>query len=202
MAVLEDMSRKVNEQTTQTKVIVLGLIVIIVAAAYWYFFWQPNSEEIGRLQAQFRQLENQVKEYEAIAAELPKFEREFERLNREFEIVAAKLPKEKDIPPLIDSVYSEISASNLDSIIFAPRGQVQKEIYAEIPIDMEVQGTYYDLADFFDRLSRLPRIVNVRNLNLVREDIKGGNVLLNSKFNVVTFRLLPPPAEPEAVKKK
>ena len=56
---------------------------------------------------------------------------------------------------------------------------------------MQVVGTYYNLADFFDRISRLPRIVNVRNLNLERG--KGGGTILDAKFSVVTFRLLPPP---------
>jgi Tfp pilus assembly protein PilO len=58
---------------------------------------------------------------------------------------------------------------------------------------MEVIGGYYNLADFFDRISRLPRIVNVRDLVLSRADVKGNNVILNAKFNVVTFRLLPQP---------
>ena len=113
--------------------------------------------------------------------------------------MASKLPKEKEIPALIDSVYEDISAANLDSIIFAPKPQVTKEIYAEIPIEMEVIGSYYNLADFFDRISRLPRIVNVRNLNLER--VSPTSNTLNATFNVVTFRLLPPPP-PEQAKKK
>ena len=132
----------------------------------------------------------------------PKFEKEYKRLDREFQLVARKLPKDKEIPGLIDGVYSEIAASNLESIIFAPKPQVTKEIYAEIPIEMEVIGTYFNLADFFDRISRLPRIVNVRDLQLTRNNIRGGNVILNVKFDVVTFRLLPPQeAKPQDNKK-
>ena len=193
MDFLNDIVERVNEQSLQNKIGVLVVLVLVISGVYWYFFWSPKAEEISQAEARLRQLENKVREYEAIAAELPKFEKEFERLNREFQVVARKLPKEKEIPALIDSVYSEISASNLDSIIFAPQGQVPREIYAEIPVQMEVIGSYYNLADFFDRLSRLPRIVNVRNLELVRNNINGSKVMLNAKFNVVTFRLLPPP---------
>ncbi len=202
MDFLEDLTERLNEQTMQVKVGILVLIVVVISAVYWYFFWSPKAEELTRAEVKLRQVQNKVKEYEAIAAELPKFEKEFERLNREFQIVARKLPKEQEIPALIDSVYSEISASNLDSIIFAPKGQVTKEIYAEIPIEMEVIGSYYNLADFFDRISRLPRIVNVRDLQLTRNNIRGGDVILNAKFDVVTFRLLPQPQTLPADKKK
>ena len=136
MDFLNDIAERINEQSLQTKIGVLIAIVLIISAVYWYFFWSPKAEEISRAEGRLRQLENKVREYEAIAAELPKFEKEFERLNREFQLVARKLPKEKEIPALIDSVYSEISASNLDSIIFAPQGQVTREIYAEIPVKM------------------------------------------------------------------
>lgn len=191
---LENLIAAINEQTLQVKVGVLVFVVLAVSAAYWYFYWSPKSEDIQRAESRTAQLEKQVSEYEAIARDLPKFEEENKRLQKEFELVASKLPKEKEIPALIDSVYEDISASNLDSIIFAPKPQVTKEIYAEIPIEMEVIGSYYNLADFFDRISRLPRIVNVRNLELKRA---GGGNILNASFNVVTFRLLPPPPPPE-----
>ena len=198
MAFLDEYTERLNEQPLQIKAGILLLIVALISVIYWYFFWSPKAEELDRAEKKLKQEEIKVREYEAIAAELPKFEKEYERLEREFELVSRKLPKEKEIPALIDGVYSEIAASSLESIIFAPKPQVTKEIYAEIPIEMEVVGTYFNLADFFDRISRLPRIVNVRDLQLTRNDIRGGTVILNAKFDVVTFRLLPPQeAKPE-----
>jgi type IV pilus assembly protein PilO len=191
MAFLDEYSEKLNEQPLHVKAGVLLLIVAVISVVYWYFFWSPGNEQLQAAENKLRQHEIKVREYEAVAAELPKFEKEYKRLEREFELVARKLPKDKEIPALIDGVYSEIAASNLESIIFAPKPQVTKEIYAEIPIEMEVIGTYFNLADFFDRISRLPRIVNVRDLQLTRNNIRGGTVILNVKFDVVTFRLLP-----------
>jgi type IV pilus assembly protein PilO len=111
-----------------------------------------------------------------------------------------KLPKEEEIPALINSVYSDISASGLEPVVFAPKAQANKDIYAEIPIEMKVKGNYFELANFFDRISRLPRIVNVRDLNLKRsEDSSARNIVLDAEFKTVTFRLLPPePASEES----
>lgn len=191
MAFLDEYSEKLNEQPLHIKAGILLIIVAVISVVYWYFFWSPRNEQLQAAENKLRQQEIKVREYEAVAAELPKFEKEYKRLEREFQLVVRKLPKDKEIPALIDGVYSEIAASNLESIIFAPKPQVTKEIYAEIPIEMEVIGTYFNLADFFDRISRLPRIVNVRDLQLTRNNIRGGTVVLNVKFDVVTFRLLP-----------
>lgn len=192
MAFFEEYSERLNEQPVHIRVGILLLIVVVISLIYWYFFWSPKAEELRGAENKLGQDQMKIREYEAIASELPKFEKEYKRLDREFQLATRKLPKDKEIPGLIDGVYSEISASNLESIIFAPKPQVTKEIYAEIPVEMEVIGTYFNLADFFDRISRLPRIVNVRDLVLTRNTVQGGDVILKAKFDVVTFRLLPP----------
>jgi len=191
MAMLDNVVETIHDQPIHIKIGGLALIVVIIAAAYWYFYWSPGADDLKRARIKLNQSQKKLAELKAVQAELPKFELENKRLNKEFQLISAKLPKDKEIPGLIDNVHSEISASNLDSIIFAPKGQINKEIYAEIPIQMEVVGAYYSLADFFDRISKLPRIVNVRNLVLKRKGIQGGNVILDASFNVVTFRLLP-----------
>ena len=115
------------------------------------------------------------------------------------------MPKEEEIPALIDSIYADISASGLEPEVFKPKSQINKDIYAEIPIEMEVGGSYFELATFFDRISRLPRIVNVQNLNLKRKKDRtnSNSATLGAKFTTVTFRLLPiKPAEETGIKGK
>ena len=68
---------------------------------------------------------------------------------------------------------------------------------------MKVKGSYFELANFFDRISRLPRIVNVRNLDLKRSKSSSrGNIELDAEFTTVTFRLLPPPPVDSKLKDK
>lgn len=200
MAFMAEYSERLNEQPLHIRIGILLLVVFVISLVYWYFFWSPQAEELKNAENRLRQDQVKLREYEAIASDLPKFEKENKRLDLEFQQVARKLPKDKEIPALIDGVYAEISASNLESITFTPKPQVAKDIYAEIPIQMEVVGTYSSLANFFDRISRLPRIVNVRDLQLKRNTISGGNVILNAKFDVVTFRLLPPQEAPKGNK--
>ncbi|MGI9553439.1 MAG: type 4a pilus biogenesis protein PilO [Thermodesulfobacteriota bacterium] len=200
---IENIIDWLNEQPLLNKLAILVVLVLIVSGAYWYFFWSPNNEKLQGLQTTLQSKRKKLNELENIKADLPKFIAENERLNKEFQIASLKLPKEEEIPALINSIYSDISAAGLEPKKFAPKGQVNKEIYAEIPIEMNVKGSYFELANFFDRISRLPRIVNVRNLNLERS--KGSNqrnIVLDADFTTVTFRLLPPPPEDSKLKDK
>jgi type IV pilus assembly protein PilO len=201
MAIIENMAEFLDRQSVNVKLGILFVIILIICGVYWYFFWSPKSEELTRARNVLQKERAKLNEYQSIAQELPKFEQEFKKLDREFKEAASKLPEEKEIPSLIDSVYAEVSASGLESNTFAPKAEVKKDIYAEIPIDMKVYGSYYDLANFFDRVSKLPRIVNIRDLNLTQEKKRstGDKIVLDATFTAVTFRLLPyiPPPQPK-----
>jgi len=190
---LDNLTDWLNEQTQITKLALFVGLVVIISGVYWYFFWSPNDAELTKLNSTLQTKRKKLTELENIKKDLPKFIAENKRLEKEFKVASLKLPKEEELPALINSVYSDISASGLEPVVFAPKAHVQQEIYAEIPIEMKVKGNYFELANFFDRISRLPRIVNVRNLNLKRsKDSTAKNVLLDAEFNTVTFRLLPP----------
>ena len=197
---LDNITDWLNEQTQITKLAIFVGLVVIISGVYWYFFWSPNDAELTKLNSTLQTKRKKLTELENIEKDLPKFIAENERLEKEFKVASLKLPKEEELPALINSVYSDISASGLEPVVFAPKVHTQKEIYAEIPIEMKVKGNYFELANFFDRISRLPRIVNVRDLNLKRsKDSTAKNVLLDAEFNTVTFRLLPPqPASEES----
>ena len=180
-----------EDKSLGAKLLLLLGIIVIIAAAYWYLYWSPNNRKLVSLNNTLKTKTTKLKELENIAAQLPKFEEEFNRLNKEFEVSSLKLPKDEEIPALIDSVYSEVSASGLDPKVFSKKGQVSKNIYAEIPIDMEVSGSFFEVATFFDRVSRLPRIVNIRNINLSSGKNPNDDSDLSADFTAVTFRLLP-----------
>jgi len=190
---LDNLTDWLNEQTLITKLGIFVGLIVIISGIYWYFFWSPNDAKLTKLNSTLQTKRKKLTELENIEKDLPKFIAENERLEKEFKIASLKLPKEEEIPALINSVYSDISASGLEPVVFAPKAHSSKEIYAEIPIEMKVKGNYFELANFFDRISRLPRIVNVRDLNLKRsKDSNAKNILLDAEFSTVTFRLLPP----------
>lgn len=197
MGKLTEFVESIQEKPLRSKIAILAGIVIVLSGFYWYFVWSPNAEELKAARGNLQRLQKKLDEYESIARELPKFELEFNRLNREFEIASLKLPQEKEIPALIDGVYSQVSASGLEPINFVPNKEVKKDVYSEVPLQMKVSGSYAQLANFFYRISNLPRIVNVRDLILKRDDkvSKDNDIVLSADFTTVTFRVLPVPED-------
>jgi len=191
MPSFEEIVESVNEKSPQVRIIILLVIIAILSGVFWYFYWDPKSQELKRLESNLQKRTKLKNEYENIARELPKFEAEFDRLSKEFKEASKKLPVTKEIPALIDSIYSSINASGLRPVSFVPKKEVQKDVYIEIPIALDVRGSYFELANFFDRVSKLPRIVNIRDLDLSRGNTSGNDIELVAKFSAITFRIKP-----------
>lgn len=182
---------KINQLSTPAKFGILVGVIVILCGSYWYWFWSPKIEEIKGLQIKIQKRQKVLNEYKLITKKLPLFKKQFEKLTLQFEAASRKLPSKKEIPGLIDGIYAAVGASGLQPSTFTPKGEVIKEVYAEIPIKMSVSGTFYSLARFFDSISRLPRIVNVKDLKLVKKKGKTDNLVLDASFTAVTFRILP-----------
>jgi len=191
MAIFEDMVESINSKSFQARLLILAVIIAVLAGAFYYFLLEPKQSEIKSLQTTLQKREKLRNEYENIARELPKFEAENKRLENEFKQAAKKLPVKKEIATLIDSIYSAVNASGLKPIAFTPKKEVQKEVYIEIPISLNVRGSYFELANFFDRIAKLPRIVNIRNLSLKVSKNTRKKMILNATFSAVTFRIKP-----------
>ncbi len=191
MAIFEDMVESINSKPFQARLLILAVIIAVLAGAFYYFLLEPKQSEIKSLQTTLQKREKLRNEYENIARELPKFEAENKRLENEFKQAAKKLPVKKEIATLIDSIYSAVNASGLKPIAFTPKKEVQKEVYIEIPISLNVRGSYFELANFFDRIAKLPRIVNIRNMSLKVSKNTRKKMILNATFSAVTFRIKP-----------
>ena len=64
------------------------------------------------------------------------------------------------------------------------------EFYADVPVQMEMRGTYHELAAFMDRVKRLDRIVNVSDIQLRQPRVEGDVVVLTASCTATTFRFL------------
>lgn len=193
MARVNELAQKINELSLKVKLGLLAGVYIVLGAVYWYWFWTPKVEELESLELQIQKEERVLNEYRLIAKALPEFERQYNIILRQYEAASKKLPTDKEIPGLIDSIYGAVNEAGLESNTFTPQGEIKKDIYAEIPVQMEVFGSYFSIAKFFDRVARLPRIVNIYGLNLEKPKGSSEDGRLEASFTAVTFRVLPQP---------
>jgi type IV pilus assembly protein PilO len=100
------------------------------------------------------------------AKKLPEFRAQVSELERRLSNLKAVLPEEKDAADLLRRMQSVAAQSNLTIKGFKPSPTVVKQLHAEWPITLELEGTYHNLALFFDRVGRFTQIVNVSGVDV------------------------------------
>jgi type IV pilus assembly protein PilO len=175
------------------KVIILAAINIVILGAVYWFLTGPKYEEINRLNVELQTLAEKLNENRVIAADIPRYLREKEEMEAKLEKAVAQLPNEKEIPDLIDGISDAGKKAGLKILLFKPGREISKGFYADIPVNMSVEGRYESLYDFSVKVGSLPRIVNLSGMNITSAKDSGRVPLIKASFVATTFRFIPIP---------
>jgi type IV pilus assembly protein PilO len=169
----------------------IGLLGGGLVLVYVVLLMKPLWEEKGKLEGDLEKLRNDLALKKNIAANRPKLEAEIKALEKQLEVALVKLPEEKEIPKLLTQVNTLGQQSGLEFLLFRPASPIKKGFYAEVPIDIRVQGEYHTLGGFLDRVSKLERIVNVADLRIsplpVQQQRAGRTITADFKATTFTF---------------
>ena len=176
------------------RIAAVPVLCALVFGVYGYSFYQPARQELAALETKERDLQRKVSEVRAIVSNLAAFEEELVDLERKLMLALRQLPDSKELPVLLTDISSLGKDSGLEFKLFKPKAEVHRDFYAEVPIEVEFSGGYHDIAGFFDRISKLPRIVNVNRLAMNPAKTDSGLTVLNVTGEVTTFRFLEQPA--------
>ena len=181
---------KILKLPTKQKVLILVLVVILEAAALVWFLYLPKHKELSGLKVEISKLQSEIDDKTRIATNLPRLQKEYDQLNVELAQALTELPNSKEIPSLLTSITALGKNAGLDFLVFRPKGEVVKDFYAEVPVDIVVSGSYFSVANFFAAIANLPRIVNITNVAF--SDIKNVNNRMMTKVTCLatTFRFL------------
>ena len=143
-----------------------GIAGAAVVVLYAYFLIMPLLEEKGRSEDRLRKVQSDLEQKQLIAANRPKLEAEIKGLEKELDEALVRLPEEKDIPRLLTQINTLGQQNGLEFLLFRPGAPVKKGFYAEVPIDIRVEGQFHSLGGFLDRVSKLERIVTVSDIKI------------------------------------
>ncbi len=178
-------------QKVYIKVLILVLILGGIGGLYWQFFYKPVISEIRVMEPQLNKLKAELSAKREIVKEKPKYEAELEETRRKLIVALKQLPDKSEIPSLLENISALGKASGLEFQLFRPKAEVKKNFYAEIPVDIRIQGKYKDTVLFFDRVSKMPRIVNISNviMSSPKKDI-GGEMVISTTCNATTYKFI------------
>jgi type IV pilus assembly protein PilO len=174
----------------QQRIAVLAGLFLAVLALGYYFLVSPRSKQISDLADQIQNIRAERDKKKALAANLPKLTEQLRQLDGMLKGAVAQLPDSREIPDLLSTISSKAREAGLDILVFRPRAETPKEFYAEIPVDILVQGGFHNVAVFFDEVGRLARLVNINNIELRNPRVSGDQVTMEASALAITFRFL------------
>lgn len=189
----------VEARTKLQRILIYALAIVLLVGGFTYFAYLPKHKEIVNLESEYKKLAQKLDRAKKTAKQLNFYRSKMKAAEAQFNIVMKALPEKEEIPTLLNGISQAARDAGLDITKFQPNPEIAKEFYAEVPITVNVDGNYHNVAMFFDKISKLPRIVTIGALKLLPD--KEGDTLSTS-CTAVTYKFIEPVEKKPPGKKK
>jgi type IV pilus assembly protein PilO len=159
--------------STSRKIMILVAFLCVVTGVYFYSVFAPQQQELDAMKKELSKLVEELEKSKAISRDLEKYKAQVEQMNKELAVALTQLPNEKEIPEILRNISSLGRESQLEFTLFRPKPEEPQPYYAKVPIELSIVGSYHNTGTFFDKVSKLPRIINVVDFNMTRLNVKG-----------------------------
>jgi len=196
---------KLNKLTKVQKLLIAGGILGALWGCFVWFLFMPQKEQLTKLQGDLRTAQSKLARLKNVGKNLRAFKRKYEATELEFKNALKLLPDKKEIPTLLSSISNLGAQSGLEFFLFQPQNELPRNFYAEIPLKLEVAGPFHNVATFFDKVSRLSRIVNIGDIKMTTmKDAKTQSdiVILRTGCTATTYKFIETKKEPEEGKRR
>jgi type IV pilus assembly protein PilO len=175
-----------------------AVLSALAAGAFWYVYARDKMTAIEGQRQQLASLRAEINTGLKTARRLPEFRQEVTKLEAQLDRLRAVLPEEQDVADLLRRVQGMATQSNLAIRGFTPQTVSRKTLHAEWPIGLKLEGTYHDLGNFLERVSKFPRIINVGNIKIKSREQQTAAATVDAECTATTFVLLDPKTAPPA----
>ena len=145
----------------------LALAIVIVLAGEFvpYLPVQQTRTNLARVQAEYSKLNAEVTQLQVYKRQYVEFQNDMEALQKQLDTLKTIVPEEKDLDEFMRQMQGAASASGVAIRRLTAQPVNAKEYHYEMPFEVQVDGPYYSILDFFSRLGRLSRIINVGDIS-------------------------------------
>lgn len=185
------MALNLNKLPWYAQVLLFVALSAAAVIAFYYLYVTPAQNDMAVRQRQLDSLRAEIAKGQAVARRLPEFRSQVADLEARFERLKAVLPEEKDAAEILRRIQTLAVQSSLEVKRFKPAPPVTKQLHAEVPYDVEIEGGYHNLGLFFDRVSKLPRLINISEISIKGKEKQEPNSTITAEFVATTYVLLP-----------
>ncbi len=177
---------KISKLRMMHRILIFAGTVVLIVGLYIWLVYIPKAGEIKTIKSELEILERNIRVAMIKAKNLKRLEADLVKAQGDLKVAIKLLPTTSEIPSLLKNITKLGNDSNLEFLLFSPKKQVSKEFYVEIPVSIELLGSYHDVAIFFDKVGKLDRIVNVVDLNMI--PTKELSTTLKTSCKATTYR--------------
>ncbi len=219
----------IKKLSPQKKALALAGIYLLLGYFFFFFFIQAELEKKGNLDTKLQELNQQVADKGRIAAQKDKHLRELNALRESFKTALTKLPNQREIPALFHAVSVAGREAGVDFLLFEPappapppkpqqaaaaakpddkkaaaaKPKEPDKFYDDIPVRVTVTGNFQGMVLFFEKVAKLPRIVNIEQISMGDgKDVKGRGRIINTNCIVKTYMFIEKASEKGATDDK
>jgi len=191
---------KISKLRMIHRILIFAGTVVLIVGLYSWLVYIPKTGEIKTIKSELDRLEKNIRIARVRAKNLKRLEADLAKAQGDLNVAIKLLPTTSEIPSLLKNITKLGNDSNLEFLLFSPEKQVSKEFYVEIPVSIEVLGSYHNVAIFFDKVGKLDRIVNVVDVKMI--PIKELSTTLKTSCKATTYRFKEGKTESVPKKKK
>lgn len=160
------LAEKIDQLSKAQKISIYTVCILLLVGVFGYFSYYPAYQQITRLSSESKKLDQQLAKARANARQLKTYRERIRLAEARFAMAKKVLPERQEVPSLLASISQAGNSAGLEFALFEPKKEVTKNFYAELPVSIRVTGSYHKVAMFFDKVSRLARIVNIRDITM------------------------------------
>ena len=148
------------------KVIVLVLVFALILGAGYWFAIKDQYTALDRAESEESTLKEQYRSKAFKVANLDAYIEQMKEMEESFGALLKQLPADTEVPGLLEDITNTGLGTGLQIDRIGLQPEVSREFYVELPIEIEVRGTYHDLASFVSGVASLPRIVTLHDFSI------------------------------------
>lgn len=186
---LQPLFQKVENLTKLHRILICVGVLILLVGPSVYFLFMPKHKEIKKLRGDLDKLEQELMIAKRKAAKFKEVEAQMAAAKEKFEEAKKALPETEEIPTLLTNISHSGQDAGLNFLLFQPKPEKPKEFHAEIPVSIQVKGGYHDFVNFAYKISKLNRIVNLKDIRMTKTG-KEEEDTLNVSCTAVTYKFL------------
>lgn len=168
------------------KIVLSIFLVILVLGLGYVLMISDQIKQLERVTLEESTLKQQYQAKYHIAANLELFEQQMIEAEAMFANQLKSLPESHETPGLLDDITFVGTTTGLDFVKLNWQPEIEQEIYIELPIDIEVIGSYHEFGQFVSRIAGLPRIVTLHDFDINLQKQASGDLKL--KLQAKTYR--------------